>query len=145
MSENMKNKFTEKPINNDLMVPDTKDDMILADVKDELIVSDQSEALNAVAMDTDFVKNLISQETVKNMQGVLNNRGIILNLAQVDAFIDMVRASSSLQELPDDFFEEANAGVLNNPGMYKLVGRAADIINTEPESAQLRNSVLWKV
>lgn len=127
---------------------DIKDDMILSDMKDEMVVSDQKEALAALAMDKEFVENLISQKSLKDMQALFSNRGVILSEEEVDLFIEMVRKSSAKEELPDNFFGDIAAGSyerLVNEGMGKLVGSMSACINGEPESKKFGDSVIWKV
>lgn len=118
-----------------------QDDLVLSNVKNDLILSDQREALSALSMDDEFVENLISQKTLKGVQKLFSNRGVILSEEEIDSFIEMVKSVSSKEQLPDEFFEDAAAGVLNNQGMHRLVNSTADIINGTPESKEIYNSV----
>lgn len=126
-----------------LMNINLEDDMALPDQKDELVVSDQKEALNVLSKDESFLKSLVSQKTMNDMQKLFRSRGVILSFEEIDSFIGMVRHSSLKEELPDEFFENASAGVLNNSGMYNLVGATSDIINDTPENEGFSKSVLW--
>lgn len=120
-----------------------QDDVAVVDIKDDLILSDQKEALNALSMDEKFIESLVSQKTLKDMQRLFNNRGVILSEEEIDSFIEMVKASSSNKSLPDEFFEDASAGVLNNQGMYSLVNNTVDLINDSKESKKISGSVFW--
>lgn len=120
-----------------------QDDMILQNNESALVISDQKEALSALAMDDEFVNNLISQTTLKAMQQLFYNRGVILSEEEIDDFIEMVKASVTNTELPDEFFDNAAAGssVLNNAGTYQLVNSIVRMVNNE--SNTYWESVLW--
>lgn len=122
-----------------------KNDMVLNNICDDLVVSDQKESLNALALDTAFVENLISQRTLKDMQKLFANRGVILSENEVDNFIEMVKSFSTKLPLPDAFFEDAAAGsrVLNNTGMLGLANKTADIISSNPDRNDFSDSVFW--
>ena len=109
------------------------DTSVVVDAKDELVLSDQKEALSALAMDEKFVKSLVSQTTLKDMQNLFRNRGVILSEREIDAFIEMNKASSSKSILPDEFFNDDASKVLNNQGMYNLVNSTVDEINSSKE------------
>jgi hypothetical protein len=120
-----------------------QDDMILQNNESALVISDQKEALSALAMDDEFVNNLISQTTLKAMQQLFYNRGVILSEEEIDDFIEMVKASVTNTELPDEFFDNAAAGasVLNNAGTYQLVSSVVKMVNND--SNAYWKSVLW--
>lgn len=120
-----------------------QDDMILQNNESALVISDQKEALSALAMDDEFVNNLISQTTLKAMQQLFYNRGVILSEEEIDDFIEMVKASVTNTELPDEFFDNAAAGssVLNNAGTYQLVSSVVKMVNND--SNAYWESVLW--
>ena len=59
-----------------------QDDMILQNNESALVISDQKEALSALAMDDEFVNNLISQTTLKAMQQLFYNRLLLLLYSQ---------------------------------------------------------------
>ncbi len=123
-----------------------QDDIILTNQECGLVLSDQKEALGALAMDKEFVEKLISQKTLKSMQQLFNNRGVVLSEKEIDDFIEMVKASVTKTELPDEFFEDAAAGssVLNNAGTYQLINSIASQVNDEKnDNGGMQHSIFW--
>ena len=122
-----------------------QNDMVLNNVCDDLVVSDQKESLSALSLDSGFVENLIAQRTLKKLQKLFANRGVVLDENETDGFIEMVKSFSSKMPLPDEFFENASAGsaVLNNQGMLDLVNKTAEVINETPEKKSFFKSIFW--
>ncbi len=118
----------------------------VSDAGTEMILSDQKEALSALALDQEFVEHLLAQKTLKGMQSLFKNRGVILSAKEIDDFIEMVKAFSTKQALPDQFFENAAAGFASNTGAITLASKMAETVNSPEPSIRpklLEDSVFW--
>lgn len=123
-----------------------QDDMILIDEKCDLVLSDQKEALDALAMDKDFVDKLICQKTLKGMQQLFSNRGVILSEEEIDDFIEMVKASVSKNRLSDEFLETISVGaaVEHSPLPYcGLLYSIGNLVNGKKENPAYIDSAMW--
>lgn len=111
-------------------------------ITDALVVSDQHDALNKLASEPEFVKALLAQKTMQEMQNLFLGRGVTLSYEEIDAFLEVVKSSLRKEKLDDDSLDKVPGGVFDSPAIFHLANKVATGLNDLPEDKVPKQSLL---